>query len=136
MPERPRPVVVTPSETQALPAAGTPGMERRPLMDDRDRWVGWVRTDAGLAGGWHHHGERDSYIYVIAGGVTIEYGPGGRDSLRAGPGDFIFNPARLVHREVTDPGTAAEFFVVRVGDGPQNVNVDAPDPDGPDAGSG
>jgi uncharacterized RmlC-like cupin family protein len=129
MSERPRPVVVRPSEIEPAAAAGTPGMERRPLHDDGDRWVGHVRTDAGLAGGWHHHGERDSYIYVIAGGVTIEYGPGGRESVRAGPGDFIYNPARIVHREVTDPGEPATFFVVRVGDGPQNVNVDAPDPD-------
>ncbi|HEX5827774.1 MAG TPA: hypothetical protein VFY23_09660 [Candidatus Limnocylindrales bacterium] len=49
--------------------------------------------------------------------------------MRASAGDFIFNPARMVHREITAPGEQAEFFVVRVGSGPQNVNVDGPDPD-------
>jgi uncharacterized RmlC-like cupin family protein len=44
-------------------------------------------------------------------------------------GDFIFNPARVVHREITAPEEPAEFFVVRVGTGPQNVNVDGPDAD-------
>ena len=127
--DRDRPIVVRPSEVEAAPAAGTPGMERRALFEDGDRWVGWVRSGAGLAGGWHHHGERDSYIYVIAGGVRIEYGPGGREAVAAQAGDFIFNPARMVHREVTDAGQPGEFFVVRVGDGPQNVNVDGPDPD-------
>lgn len=123
-----RPVVVRPAEIPPAPGAATPGMERRPLFDEDDRWVGWVRSEAGLAGGWHHHGDRDSFIYVIRGGVTIEYGPGGRDAVRADAGDFILNPARMVHREITDPGAPAEFFVVRVGLGPQNVNVDGPDP--------
>ncbi len=97
-------------------------------MDRPDAWVGWVRTDAGLAGGWHHHGDRDSYVYVLSGAVTIDYGPGGRESVYAAAGDMIFNPARMVHRETTAPGEPAEFFVVRVGPGPQNVNVDEPDP--------
>jgi uncharacterized RmlC-like cupin family protein len=104
-------------------------MDRRQLFDHEDRWVGWVRTDAGLAGGWHHHGARDSYIYVLRGTVTIEYGPTGREQVTAAAGDFIFNPARMVHREITAPDEPAEFFVVRVGTGPQNVNVDGPDAD-------
>jgi uncharacterized RmlC-like cupin family protein len=104
-------------------------MDRRQLLDHADCWVGWVRTDAGLAGGWHHHGARDSYIYVLRGRVTIEYGPGGREQVTAVAGDFIFNPARMVHREITAPDDPAELFVVRVGTGPQNVNVDAPDAD-------
>ena len=123
-----RPIVVRPHE--AAPASGppTPGMDRRQLLDRDDCWVGWVRTDAGLAGGWHHHGERDSYIYVLRGTMTIEYGAGGRERVTAVAGDFIFNPARMVHREITAPDDPAELFVVRVGTGPQNVNVDAPDP--------
>ena len=104
-------------------------MDRRQLFDHEDRWVGWVRTDAGLAGGWHHHGARDSYIHVLRGRVTIEYGPTGREQVTAVAGDFIFNPARMVHREITAPDEPAEFFVVRVGTGPQNVNVDGPDAD-------
>jgi uncharacterized RmlC-like cupin family protein len=103
-------------------------MERRQIRDDPTTWVGWVQAEAGLAGGWHHHGDRDSYIYVLSGGVRIEYGPAGGEQVTAAAGDFIFNPARMVHREITDPDAAAEFFVVRVGTGPQNVNVDGPDP--------
>jgi uncharacterized RmlC-like cupin family protein len=104
-------------------------MDRRELFDHENCWVGWVRTDAGLAGGWHHHGERDSHIYVLRGAVTSEYGPGGREQLTAAAGDYIFNPARMVHREITAPNDQAEFFVVRVGTGPQTVNLDGPDPD-------
>jgi uncharacterized RmlC-like cupin family protein len=123
---QPRPVVVRAADGVTPLGAPTPGMERRQLYDDQDRWVGWVRSDAGLAGGWHHHGERDSYIYVLRGTVTIEYGSAGRERVMAQAGDFIFNPARIVHREITAPAEPAEFFVVRVGTGPQNINVDGP----------
>ena len=127
--EHARPFVVRPDEGAGAPGPPTPGMDRRQLLDRDDHWVGWVQTEAGLAGGWHHHGERDSYIYVLRGAVTIEYGLGGRERLQAGAGDFIFNPARMVHREISGPDEPAEFFVVRVGTGPQNVNVDGPEAD-------
>jgi uncharacterized RmlC-like cupin family protein len=104
-------------------------MDRRQLLDREDCWVGWVQTDAGLAGGWHHHGERDSYIYILRGRMTVEYGPGGVGRVTAVAGDFIYNPALMVHREVTAPDQPAELFVVRVGAGPQNFNVDGPDAD-------
>ena len=102
-------------------------MDRRQLVDEGDRWIGWVQTDVGLAGGWHHHGERDSYIYMLRGAITIEFGPGGTESVVARAGDLVFNPAGLVHREVTGNDGPAELLVVRIGPGPQNVNVDGPD---------
>jgi uncharacterized RmlC-like cupin family protein len=122
-----RPIVVPAADGAPAPGPPTPGMDRRQILEDANTWVGWVRAEAGLAGGWHHHGDRDSYIYVLTGGVRIEYDPAGRESVTAVAGDFIFNPARMVHREITTPDAAAEFFVVRVGTGPQNVNVDGPD---------
>jgi uncharacterized RmlC-like cupin family protein len=51
--------------------------------------------------------------------VTIQYGPTGREQATAAAGNFIFCPARMVHREITAPDEPAEFFVVRVGTGPQ-----------------
>lgn len=126
--DRSRPIVIRAVEGAAAPGPQTPGMERRQIMDEDNTWVGWVRAEAGLAGGWHHHGDRESYIYVLSGGVTIAYGPGGSEEVKAVAGDFIYNPARMIHREITGADEPAEFFVVRVGTGPQNVNVDGPDP--------
>jgi uncharacterized RmlC-like cupin family protein len=126
--EEARPIVLRASQGPVAPGPPTPGMDRRQILDHANVWVGWVRTDAGLAGGWHHHGDRDTYVYVVSGTLTIDYGPGGRDQVRAAAGDLIFNPARMVHRETTTPEGLAEVFVVRVGPGPQNVNVDGPDP--------
>jgi len=127
--ERSRAMVVRANEASPAPGPPTAGMDRRELLDDGERWVGWVETEPGIAGGWHHHGDRDSYVYVVRGTVTIEFGPGGRESVTAGAGDLIFNPARMVHREITGPGEPAEVFLVRVGPGPLNVNVDGPDPE-------
>jgi uncharacterized RmlC-like cupin family protein len=126
--EQARPIVTRPSQGAVAPGPPTPGMDRRQILDHANVWVGWVRTDAGLAGGWHHHGDRETYVYVVSGTLTIEYGPGGRERVEATAGDLIFNPARMVHRETTAPDGPAEAFVVRVGPGPQNVNVDGPDP--------
>ena len=128
--DRSRPLVVRAADGVPPPGPATPGMLRHQLVDDGDRWIGWVRTEAGLAGGWHHHGDRDSYIWMARGGLRVEYGPGGREAVHAVAGDFVFNPARLVHREVTDPGEPAECFIVRIGPGPQVVNVEGPDADG------
>lgn len=123
-----RPIVVPAAGAAPAPGPQTPGMDRRQILEDGTAWVGWVQAEAGLASGWHHHGDRSSYIYVLSGGITIEFGPAGRESVTAVAGDFILNPAHMVHREITTPDAAAEFFVVRVGTGPQNVNVDGPDP--------
>jgi uncharacterized RmlC-like cupin family protein len=121
----PRPFVVRSGDATSGPA--TAGMERRQLYDSAEAWAGWVRTDAGVAGGWHHHGGHDSFIYILSGSLTIDFGPGGRESVRAEAGDFIFNPANLVHRETTSPDGDVEAFVVRVGDGPHLVNVEGPE---------
>ena len=123
-----RPIVIRAREVTAPPGPPTPGMDRRQLLDDGDHWIGWVRTDAGVAGGWHHHGGRDSYVYVISGSIDVEFGRGGRERVTAGPGDVVVNPRRVIHREVTGPDGPAELFVVRVGPGPLTVNVEGPDP--------
>jgi hypothetical protein len=44
-------------------------------------------------------------------------------------GEMGYVPPRTVHREVTLPGEAAEAFAIRLGGGPQTVNVDGPDAD-------
>jgi uncharacterized RmlC-like cupin family protein len=122
-----RPIVIRGGDATAMPTP-TAGMERRQLLSDEDRWVGIVRTEPGIAGGWHHHADHDSYIYVVRGSLRIEFGPGAGDRIDAGAGDLIVNPARTVHREITPPGpTSVELLVVRIGGGPDTVNVAGPE---------
>lgn len=83
--------------------------------------------EPGVASGWHHHAERDTYIFVVAGTMRIESGPGGGDVVEGSAGDFIFVPQRRIHREVVTSAGPADAFLVRIGPGPQVVNVDAPE---------
>ena len=126
--DRPQAILVRTSEAPVAPGPPTSGMDRRELLSREGAWAGWLRTEPGIAGGWHHHGERDSYIFVARGAIAIEFGPGGRQRIEAGAGDFIFNPAGMIHREVTGEASV-EAFVVRVGTGTLNVNVEGPEPD-------
>ena len=91
-----RPAVVRAEERRVAPA--TAGMQREEAFSDDERWLGFVRTDADIEGGWHHHGERDSYIHVLQGTVSIDFGPGGRDRLTARPGCALAGLIRLARR--------------------------------------
>jgi len=89
-------------------------------------WAGLVRTDPGSVSGWHHHGDHQTSIYVARGRVRIESGPGGRDAVDAEPGDFLYVPARAVHRESNPGDFESAIVVVRAGRGAPTVNVDGP----------
>jgi uncharacterized RmlC-like cupin family protein len=93
-----------------------------------DRWVGHVRSEPGVRSGWHHHGETDTYFYVVHGSMELEFGPGGRQRLSAEAGDFVHVPRGLIHREGTTPDAPGEIVLVRMGAGPPVINVDGPEP--------
>ena len=113
---------VHPADRRA--ADPTPGKVREQAIDVHGLWSGLVRTDAGTTSGWHHHGEHDTSVYVVAGTVRIEFGPGGTQALDAGPGDFLHIPKHVVHREFNPGSTPSEEVVTRSGTGPLTVNVD------------
>ena len=104
----------------------TPGMVRERAIDVEGMWAGLARTEAHMASGWHHHGDHDTAIYVVSGGLRMEFGPGGNDVLEAGPGDFVHVPKGAVHRESNPTGGESHIVVVRAGDGPPTINVDGP----------
>ena len=129
MVDQARPTVIRPKEAALAPGPSTAGMDRRQLIDELDRWIGWVSTTPGMAGGWHHHGDRETYVFMASGSVTVEFGPGGREQMTMSAGDCSYVPPRTVHREITGDDAPAEAYVVRLGTGPQNVNVDGPEPE-------
>ena len=122
-----RPVVVVhPEQDLSEPA---PDTERRTFYDRDGRWIGWaglIKNDAGDASGWHHHAANDTYVYVIRGSVTIEFGPDGGQRVEAHAGDFFLVPPQTIHREMTGPDADLDAFVVRVGGEPERVAVDGP----------
>ena len=110
---------------------GTPptaGMTREQAIVTDGMWSGFVRTDAGMTSGWHHHGDYDTSIYVVSGALRMEFGPGGSDTIDAVPGDFLHVPKGAIHREGNPSTREADLIVTRAGTGPPVINVDGPEP--------
>jgi uncharacterized RmlC-like cupin family protein len=120
------PVEVIPADA-LVDSDPTPGMRRRRAIEVSGLWSGLVHTDPGATSGWHHHGEHETSLYVVSGTMRLEFGPGGRSVVEAGPGDFVHVPAHVVHRESNPSGQLATAVIARAGEGIPTVNVDGPD---------
>ncbi|HET8569511.1 MAG TPA: cupin domain-containing protein [Candidatus Limnocylindria bacterium] len=104
------------------------GMIREAAFATGAAWAGLVRTSPGMASGWHHHGTYETFIYVLEGRVFLEFGPGGRERVEGGPGDFFRVPAGTIHRESNPAASEGRIVVVRTGTGAPVVNVEGPEP--------
>jgi uncharacterized RmlC-like cupin family protein len=124
MAEQDQILVVTPGERK--PGPSTPGMDRQEAFATDRMWSGFVRTEVGMVSGWHHHGEYETTIYVLGGALRMEFGPDGSNTVEAGPGDFVYVPRGVVHRESNPSAELADIVVVRVGRGESTINVDGP----------
>ena len=109
------------------PADPTPGMSRSRAFEAPGLWAGMVDTEPGVASGWHHHGEHESSLYIVAGTMRLEFGPGGRSVVEARAGDFVHVPAGVVHREGNPGDVVSRAVIARAGVGVPTVNVDGPD---------
>jgi uncharacterized RmlC-like cupin family protein len=101
-------------------------MRRQQALTSEGMWAGVALTEPGMTSGWHHHGDHETTIYVAAGRLRMEAGPGGSQIIEASPGDFIYVPPGAIHREGNPSGEESELVVVRAGRGPTTVNVDGP----------
>jgi uncharacterized RmlC-like cupin family protein len=115
---------VTPEER--VEGQPTPGLAREQAVQTDRMWAGLARTDAGMVSGWHHHGDYESAIYVLSGSLRMEFGPQGKETFEADPGDFVFVGRQAVHRESNPSDHEATIVVVRAGEGDPVVNVDGP----------
>lgn len=107
--------------------AATPGMVREQAIATDGMWAGYVRTAAGMVSGWHHHGAYETTIYVLSGGLRMEFGPTGGGTVEAGPGDFVYVAPGAIHRESNPTDDESKIVVVRSGTGEPVVNVDGPE---------
>ena len=117
---------IHPDERTEGPA--TAGMIREEAVATEGMWAGIVRTAPNMTSGWHHHGRFESLIYVETGALVMEFGPGGRDTVEAGPGDFLYVAPGAVHRESNTTADESHIIVVRSGAGESVINVDEPEP--------
>jgi uncharacterized RmlC-like cupin family protein len=116
--------VIRSGELTSGPA--TPGMRRSEAVATERVWAGVVHTEPGAFSGWHHHGDHESVIYVATGTLRMESGERGEDIIEAEPGDFVYVPPHVVHREGNTTDLLATLVVTRCGQGPSVINVGAP----------
>jgi uncharacterized RmlC-like cupin family protein len=114
-------------EGQRIIGAPTSGMIREEAVSTQGMWAGFVRTEPGMASGWHHHGDYESVIYVMSGRLRMEFGAGGRDVEETEVGDFLYVPKGTVHREINPLDEEGTLIVARSGTGPPVINVDGPE---------
>jgi uncharacterized RmlC-like cupin family protein len=78
----------------------------------------------GAATGAHHHGDQETILYVLEGTARYRWGDRLQHVVEAGPGDFVFIPARTVHQEINASAERPTVWVVtRSGTDPIVVNV-------------
>lgn len=122
-------VSVVRASERAAPDVVTSGMEREEAYSAGGVWIGTVRTQPGVATGWHHHGDYESWIYVLSGLARMEFGSGGRQVAICHPGDLIHVPRGVVHREITEGDGPVAAVLFRVGSGEVTFNTAGPAPD-------
>jgi uncharacterized RmlC-like cupin family protein len=75
-------------------------------------WMGQTHVTAGTKSGNHHHGEAETAIYVVSGTPAFVFADGDREiRLEAKPGDYIFVPPYVPHRE-ENPGSEEAIVVI------------------------
>ena len=116
------------SSAERVDGPSTGGMDRFTAFESGTMWIGGAATHPGTTSAWHHHGEHESAIYVLSGPLRMEFGPGGAETFDAGPGDFVYVPRHVIHRESNPGDVPADLMVVRAGTGDSVVNVDGPEP--------
>jgi uncharacterized RmlC-like cupin family protein len=114
-------------EADLRPGDPTPGISRSKAFEGSGVLVARTRVAPGVVSGWHHHGSRTVYGYLVSGRLRFDYGRGGKDSLEVRPGEHFRIYPRVIHRDV-NPSPTEEVVIVNVfvGDGPSLINVAGP----------
>jgi uncharacterized RmlC-like cupin family protein len=84
------------------------------LVGAQELWMGRTTLPAGINSGDHHHGESETGIYVVSGHpVFVFRDPESGDLVRleTSPGDYVWVPPRVRHRE-ENPASDGEAVVV------------------------
>jgi uncharacterized RmlC-like cupin family protein len=95
----------------------TSGMTRREAVSGktvgaRKVWMGQTHVAPSTNSGDHHHGEAETAIYVVSGNPVFVFAEGEEEvRIETGPGDYVFVPPYVPHRE-ENPGTEEAVVVI------------------------
>lgn len=81
-------------------------------VGSRDLWMGETHVHPDTASANHHHGESETAIYVVSGSpVFVFLEDGAERRLETRPGDYVYVPPFVPHRE-ENPSDSDEAVVV------------------------
>jgi uncharacterized RmlC-like cupin family protein len=93
-------------------------------------WMGQTHVTAGTKSGNHHHGEAETAIYVVTGTPAFVFADGDDEiRLEAKPGDYIFVPPYVPHREENQGSQEAIVVIARSSQEAIVVNLPSLRPD-------
>ena len=97
------------------------------LVGAQSLWMGRTILPAGVSSGDHHHGRSETGIYVVAGTpvfVCRDALSGDLVRLETRPGDYVWVPPHVHHREENPSGDDAVVVIARSTQEAIVVNVD------------
>ena len=111
--------LIRPADLSAA-TAQTSGMLRSAaisgdLTGARSLWMGRTEIEPGAQSGNHHHGASENGIYVVAGSPVFVFRDpesGELVRLEAQPGDYVWVPPHVPHREENPSGDTAAVVVI------------------------
>jgi uncharacterized RmlC-like cupin family protein len=98
-------------------------------------WMGQTHVAGGTASADHHHGESETAIYVVSGNPEFVFldENGVETRHRTRPGDYVFVPPFVPHREENpDPDNEAVVVIARTTQEAIVVNLPSLSPPGRD----
>jgi uncharacterized RmlC-like cupin family protein len=107
--DRHRPLRHVSAADLSVDTGQTPGMSRSEAVSSRtvgsERvWMGQASVAPQTTSGNHHHGDSETAIYVVSGHPVFVFAEDGREvRLTPEPGDYVFVPPFVPHRE-ENPG--------------------------------
>ena len=109
----------------------TPGMRRFEAISgkrsgSRKIWMGKTLVAPGMVSADHHHGEAETGIYVVSGHPVFVFLEDGQERrVETGPGDYIYVPPYVPHRE-ENPEHDEEAVVVLARSTQEGIVVNLP----------
>ncbi|MBH5333632.1 cupin domain-containing protein [Streptomyces pactum] len=95
------------------------------MVGSRKLWMGMVENPPASSTDNHHHGDSEAGVYVVSGHPVFVYHDGEREvRIEAGPGDFVYVPPFVPHREENpDPEEPVVVVIARTTQEPIKVSV-------------
>lgn len=114
-----RPLGHTPATALNGDTAQSSGMRRFEAISGRlsgseELWMGQAHVAAGARSSDHHHGRSETGIYVVSGHpVFVFLADGEERRVETAPGDYVFVPPWVPHREENPAGDEAVVVLAR-----------------------